>query len=167
VADLAADDCTLFMWAVMPQLQEALDVIKAWGFTYKTVAFNWVKQNRSGDGLFFGMGYWTRANSEVCLLATRGSPVRLNADVHQVIMSPVAEHSRKPDEAAARIERLVPGPYIELFARRPRAGWDVFGNEVEADDKSTQAEPSPAAPVAEPDIPAFLDLRPGASEAAA
>jgi N6-adenosine-specific RNA methylase IME4 len=130
VEQLAADDCALFLWAVMPQLPEALAVIEAWGFTFKTVAFNWVKQNRSGEGFFTGMGYWTRANSEICLLATKGSPTRLNDDVHQVVMAPVAEHSRKPDEVANRIMRLTPGPYIELFARRPRDGWDVWGNEV-------------------------------------
>lgn len=130
VADMAADDCALFMWAVMPQLPEALAVIKAWGFTYKTCAFTWVKTTKDGERPAMGMGYWTRANAEVCLLATKGSPTRLNADVAQVITSPRMEHSRKPDEAAARIERLLGGPYIELFARRPRAGWDVWGNQV-------------------------------------
>src|SRR5262249_20920230 len=85
-------------------------------------AFTWVKQNRGGDGLFMGLGYWTRANAESCLLATRGSPSRLAKDVHQIVMAPVAEHSRKPDEVRTRIERLVPRPYLELFARRPVAG---------------------------------------------
>lgn len=130
VGDMAADDCALFMWAVMPQLPEALAAIEAWGFEYKTCAFVWVKQTKDEERFATGMGYWTRANAEICLLATRGSPARLNADVHQVILSPRTEHSRKPDEAAARIERLVPGPYIELFARRPRDGWDVWGNQA-------------------------------------
>jgi N6-adenosine-specific RNA methylase IME4 len=162
VAKLAAEDCALFLWAVMPELPGALEVIKAWGFTYKTVAFNWVKQNKSGDGLFWGMGYWTRANSEVCLLATRGSPVRLNADVHQVVMSPVGEHSRKPDAVADRITRLVGGPRIELFARRPRDGWDVWGNEVAAQAPAASTMPiaPPAAPSDDfPDLPSFLDRR--------
>lgn len=130
VDKLAADDCALFLWAVMPELPGALEVIKAWGFEYKTVGFTWVKQNRSGDGLFWGMGYWTRANAEVCLLATRGSPRRQAMDVHQVVMTPVGEHSRKPEEVSARIERLLPGPYLELFARRPMPGWTVWGNEI-------------------------------------
>ena len=130
VAELAADDCALMMWAVMPELPGALEVIKAWGFTYKTVAFTWVKENRSGNGLFWGMGYWTRANAEVCLLATKGAPKRQAMDVHQIIMSPVSEHSRKPDEAQVRIERLLPGPYLELYGRRPTPGWTVWGNQI-------------------------------------
>ncbi len=129
VEALAADDCALFLWACWPQLPEALAVIQAWGFEYKTAAFIWVKTTKDDSRPATGMGYWTRANSEVCLLATRGSPPRLNADVHQVIMSPRMEHSRKPDEAAERIERLVPGPYFEVFCRHPREGWDVWGNQ--------------------------------------
>lgn len=132
VASMAADDCALIMWAVMPQLPEALAVIKAWGFEYKTCAFVWVKTTQDGERPATGMGYWTRANAEVCLLATRGNPARINADVHQVVMSPRTEHSRKPDEIAARIERLLPGPYLEMFARSPREGWDVWGNQAEA-----------------------------------
>lgn len=129
VAGLAADDCALFMWAVMPQLPEALAVIRAWGFEYKTCAFVWVKQTKDEERFATGMGYWTRANAEVCLLATRGSPARLNADVHQVVMTPRMEHSAKPDEVAGRIQRLVPGPYLEMFARAQRDGWDVWGNQ--------------------------------------
>lgn len=131
VEQLAADDCALFLWAVMPELPGALDVIKAWGFEYKTVGFTWIKQvSIENRNLAWGMGYWTRANAEVCLLATRGSPQRQAKDVHQVIMSPVGEHSRKPEEASARIERLLPGPYLELFARRPMVGWTVWGNKI-------------------------------------
>lgn len=132
VAGMAADDCALFMWAVMPQLPEALAVIKAWGFEYKTCAFVWVKQTKDEERFATGMGYWTRANAEICLLATRGSPARLNADVHQVVMTPRMEHSAKPAEVAERIMRLVPGPYLEMFARQPRDGWDVWGNQAEA-----------------------------------
>jgi N6-adenosine-specific RNA methylase IME4 len=130
VADLAAEDCALLLWAVWPELPGALDIIKRWGFTYKTVGFVWVKQNRSGEGIFTGMGYWTRANTEPCLLATRGSPKRLAMDVPQVILSPVAAHSEKPEEAASRIMRLVPGPHLELFARQSREGWTTWGNEI-------------------------------------
>jgi N6-adenosine-specific RNA methylase IME4 len=130
IEKLAADDCALLLWAVHNQLPDALNVIKAWGFTYKTVAFTWVKQNKSGEGLFTGMGYWTRSNTEVCLLATRGSPKRLAKDVPQVILSPVGEHSVKPDEARTRIERLLPGPYLELYGRQPMPGWSVWGNQI-------------------------------------
>ena len=130
IEQLAADDCALFLWTVMPELPGALEVMKAWGFTYKTAAFVWVKQNESSPGLHWGMGYWTRANAELCLLGTRGSPHRIAKDVHQIIMSPVGEHSRKPEETNARIERLLGGPYLELFARRPMAGWTVWGNDI-------------------------------------
>jgi N6-adenosine-specific RNA methylase IME4 len=130
VAPLAANACALLLWAVCPELPGALDVIRAWGFEYSTVAFGWVKQNPSGEGLFTGMGYHTRSNIELCLLGLRGAPARLVKDVHQVVMTPVGEHSEKPEEVARRIERLYPGPYLELFARRPRAGWTVWGNEV-------------------------------------
>jgi N6-adenosine-specific RNA methylase IME4 len=130
VAPLAAADCALLLWSVWPDLPGALDVIAAWGFEYQTAGFVWVKQNANGDGLFTGMGYHTRANTETCLLATRGSPLRLAADVHQVIMTPVGEHSTKPDETARRIERLYPSPYLELFARRERDGWTTWGDEL-------------------------------------
>ncbi len=135
VDELAADDCVLFMWVCWPSIPEALKVIDAWGFTYKTCGFSWMK----GDPyrLFadeqtpsMGLGYWTRANTEPCLLATRGKPKRRDAGVRQGIISPRREHSRKPDEIHGRIERLVAGPYLELFARAPRAGWDVWGNQT-------------------------------------
>lgn len=130
ISALVAEDCALFLWAVWPEMPGALEVIKAWGFTYKTVAFVWIKENRSGDGFKWGMGYWTRSNCECCLLATRGNPKRLARDVHQIIMSPVGSHSRKPEETHVRIERLLAGPYLELFARRPMAGWTVWGNQI-------------------------------------
>jgi N6-adenosine-specific RNA methylase IME4 len=130
VEKLAAEDCVLFLWAVWPELPGALDVIKSWGFQFKTCGFNWVKQNKSGDGLHWGMGYWTRANSEVCLFATRGSPKRLAEDVHQVIMAPLGDHSAKPEETRARIERLLAGPCLELFARQATPGWTSWGNEL-------------------------------------
>ena len=114
----------------MPELPGALEVIKAWGFEYKTAGFTWVKQNKSGEGLFTGMGYWTRSNAEICLFATRGSPQRMAKDVSQVILSRVGEHSAKPQEARRRIERLLLGPYLELFARSPANGWVTWGNEI-------------------------------------
>ena len=134
VGDLAADDCILFLWVTMPCLLDGISVLNAWGFDYKTAAFVWVKKNRRSDSLFWGMGYWTRSNAEICLLATKGKPRRLSAAVHQVIVSPVEEHSRKPAEARDRIIQLAGDvPRIELFARQKAPGWDVWGNEVESD----------------------------------
>ena len=134
VDDLAADDCAVFLWAVMPQLPEALALIEAWGFQFKTCAFVWVKTTKDGARPATGMGYWTRANAEICLLATKGSPKRIDAGVSQIIVSPRMEHSRKPDEAAERIERLLGDPspktHIELFARRARPKWTVWGNQA-------------------------------------
>lgn len=136
VADLAAPDCALFIWICWPKLFDAIKVLDGWGFTYKTCAFSWMKADpyrlfADDTTPFAGMGYWTRANSEVCLLATRGKPKRLNADVRQGIIAPRREHSRKPDGIHERIERLVAGPYVELFARQRRPGWDAWGNEVD------------------------------------
>ncbi len=138
VADLAADAAVLFLWACWPSLPEALNILPKWGFQYKTCGFCWVKGDTRQPDFFredftsyMGLGYWTRANSEVCLLATRGKPKRLNADVRQGIIEPRREHSRKPDCVHKRIERLVAGPYLELFARQRRPGWDCWGNEVD------------------------------------
>ena len=137
VSELAAPDCALFIWVCWPTLQEAMEVVRSWGFQYKTCAFDWMKAHagqvemfRDDTDALMGMGYWTRANSEPCLLATRGKPKRLNADVRQGIIAPRREHSRKPDGIHERIERLVAGPYLELFARAERPGWTVWGNET-------------------------------------
>ena len=128
---LAAKDCALFLWITFPLLREAWPLMDAWGFCYKSVAFVWVKLNRKAPTLFTGMGYWTRANAEICLLATRGHPKRHNAGVHQVILSHIEEHSKKPEEARSRIVRLMGDvPRIELFARSRAPGWDVWGNEA-------------------------------------
>ena len=132
VKDLAAEDCILFMWAIFPKLSDALEVIKAWGFTYKTVGFVWVKQNKKAHNLFWGMGMWTRSNAEICLIATKGKPARIDCGVHQVIISPIEEHSKKPHETRTRILQLVGDlPRVELFARQSPQGWDVWGNQVE------------------------------------
>lgn len=136
VADLAADDCVLFMWTCWPILQRSFRILDAWGFKYKTCAFSWMKADpyrlfADDKTPFAGMGYWTRANTEPCLLATRGKPKRRAADVRQGIIAPRREHSRKPDCVHERIERLVPGPYVELFARSTRPGWDAWGNETD------------------------------------
>lgn len=134
VSELADKDCALFMWITFPLLKESLSVLSAWGFKFKTIAFVWIKQNRKSDSLFWGMGYWTRTNAEFCVLATKGKPKRMAKNVHQVIISHIEEHSKKPDEARRRIVRLMGDlPRIELFARQKSAGWDVWGNEVESD----------------------------------
>jgi len=131
---IASDNCALFMWVTFPTLEEGLRVIKNWGFNYKTVAFVWIKQNKKTPSLFWGLGFWTRANAEICILATRGRPKRVSAKVHQVIISPIEEHSKKPDEARKRIVELLGDlPRIELFARQKTKDWDVWGNEVECD----------------------------------
>jgi N6-adenosine-specific RNA methylase IME4 len=136
VADLAASNCVLFMWAVWPTLNEAFSILDAWGFKYKTCAFSWLKADPYKlfcleEDVVMGMGYWTRANTEPCLLGVRGKPKRLHPNVRQGIVAPRREHSRKPDGIHERIERLVAGPYLELFARQRRKGWDVWGNEVD------------------------------------
>ena len=134
VKELADKDAILFLWTTLPIIQEALQVIKAWGFEYKITAFVWVKLARHSNGIFWGLGYWTRSNVEICMLATKGHPKRVAKNIHQVIISHVEEHSKKPAEARRRIEALMGDvPKIELFARRPARGWDVWGNEVVSD----------------------------------
>ena len=128
---ISDNDCILFLWAIDPMLPQAMEVIKRWGFTYKTVAFTWVKQNKKSDGYFTGLGYWTRANPEMCLLATKGKPKRLSKSVRQLIISKLQEHSKKPDEVRDRIVELCGDlPRIELFARQRFDGWNAWGNEI-------------------------------------
>jgi len=135
VGELAAENCALFLWAVWPSLPEALQVIAAWGFEYKTLAWIWVKQTATGHGWHVGMGYYTRANSELCLLAVKG---RMPMAVHNelsLIVTPLRAHSQKPDEQYAKIERLYPTvPKIELFARQCWPGWEVWGNRINNND---------------------------------
>jgi N6-adenosine-specific RNA methylase IME4 len=139
VKQWAAKDCVLFLWTTDPLLEQALAVIRAWDFTYKTIGFHWAKLKRSAahdqytdQSFFSGLGFWTRANPELCLLATRGSPHRRKANVKKLVISPRREHSRKPDEVYERIEALCEGPYLELFARITRDGWHNRGGEVDA-----------------------------------
>ena len=168
VSTWAADEAVLLLWATDPLLDRALDIIRAWGFVYKTVGFYWTKLNRfSGyryhprrglepegkslgyprqpslglepedrsqgtlmfdeNSFFTGLGFWTRANPEMCLLATRGKPKRKSAGVKKLVVAPRREHSRKPDEVYDRIEALCDGPYLEMFARHSRPGWDSWG----------------------------------------
>ena len=141
VASLAAEDCALFLWTTAPCLIEAPKVLDAWGFTYKTKAFCWVKTNSNSMGLFWGMGNMTRSNTEDCLLGVKGKPQRLNADVHQVIMSEVMGHSHKPAIAREKIVQLMGDlPRIELFAREEHEGWDCIGNDINGKDIKQELE---------------------------
>lgn len=130
VQKIAADNAVLFIWATYPMIAECLDVIKAWGFRYKTIGFQWVKTTKNGK-YFFGLGHWTRGNTEPCLIATRGKIKRINNSVSQLVVSPLRAHSQKPDEVRDRIVTLIGDkPRIELFARGSFPGWATWGNEV-------------------------------------
>jgi site-specific DNA-methyltransferase (adenine-specific) len=134
IEGIVDDNCILFLWVTMPKLPIAFDVIKAWGFTYKTCAFTWIKVNKKADTLFFGMGNWTHGNAELCLLATKGKPKRVNKAIFSVVQSRIRKHSQKPDEVRERIVELMGDlPRIELFACERVEGWDVWGNEVYSD----------------------------------
>lgn len=148
VDQVAAKDCALFMWVVDSHIDEAIDLGRAWGFKLKTKAFTWVKTTKNGTPKI-GMGYWTRKQTEICLLFTRGKVKRLDKGVRELIMSPRREHSRKPDEQYERIERLVAGPYLEMFARRGRPGWSVWGNEVDKFDLEPANDNTPATATAD------------------
>jgi N6-adenosine-specific RNA methylase IME4 len=137
VHTVAGDDCALFMWVVDSHVDQAIDLARAWGFGFKTVAFVWQKTTSKGTPRI-GLGYWTRKGAEICLLFTRGTPKRKDKGVRQIIVAPRREHSRKPDEIHDRIERLVAGPYLELFARAKRPGWTVWGDQ--RDRFSSEAE---------------------------
>lgn len=124
-------NAVLFLWVTCPQLPEAFKVMKAWGFEYKTVGFVWLKPKRAGDGYVLGMGYWTRSNVEICLMATKGKPRRKSKTVLQLIFSPREKHSKKPDITRDLIVELMGDlPRLEMFARESTPGWDVWGNEV-------------------------------------
>ena len=123
VADVAAPNSLLFMWTVSHLQQAAFEVAEAWGFKPVSIAFVWDKSR-------MGMGYWTRQEVEICHLFKRGKPSRLGKGVRSVIRAPRREHSRKPDEQYSRIESLVAGPYLELFARQSWAGWSSWGNQA-------------------------------------
>lgn len=134
---VAKKDCVLLLWTTWPHLLNNIALISSWGFTYKTGGYDWLKGDGKSRDLFddgikadMKMGYWTRSNGEPCLLATRGNPKRLHADVRMGIIEPARQHSRKPDCVYPRTERLVAGPYLEMFGRTTRPGWTVVGNQV-------------------------------------
>lgn len=148
IKEIAADDCVLFLWTTYPMLEEALKLIDAWGFKYKSIGFQWVKLNKAALAFdikkpstlldllkavsFFGLGRWTRGNTEPCLIAVKGKPKRASASVGQLIFAPLTRHSAKPPEAREKITQLMGGQLsqIELFARDYADGWDCWGNEV-------------------------------------
>lgn len=139
VADLADTDCHLMMWTTQPHLEQSFAVLKAWGFKYSSVFKFWLKLNPLAAALLFwtlrdfhkGQGFTTRKNIEICILGRRGKPKRLRRDIRDFIISARRQHSRKPEEMYDDIEAYAAGPYIELFARESRAGWDSWGNEVD------------------------------------
>ena len=143
VNDISESNAVLFLWAVSPLLPEAFEVIKKWGFKYKTIAFCWSKINKQGKEVC-NLGRWTMGNIELCLLATKGRPHRKSKNIKQLVVAPRTSHSKKPQEVRKRIVELMGDlPRIELFARGKREkdlfgnnkfdGWDVWGNEVEND----------------------------------
>lgn len=131
IKNISEKDCILFLWVTFPCLLEGLKVMKEWGFKYKTCGFNWIKRNKVSDTWFFGMGHWTRANSELCLIGTKGTIKRKSNKVSQIIDTHIEEHSKKPNIVRERIVELVGDlPRIELFARQTSEGWDSWGNEI-------------------------------------
>ncbi len=137
VKDICEKDCVLFLWVTAPCLEEGLELIKKWGFEYKTIGFNWVKRNKKANSWFWGMGYYTRANVELCLLATKGKLLkRISRRVHQIVDDRILRHSEKPNSVREKIVELFGDlPRIELFAREKMEGWDVWGDEVDSNIK--------------------------------
>ena len=131
IKNISDENSILFLWVTYPLLEQGLLTIKEWGFNYKTCAFSWIKKNKKSDSLFWGLGHWTRANNEICLLATKGKPKRVSKGVHQVVYEPIREHSRKPDCVRDRIVELCGDiSRIEFFARQKVDGWDSWGDEL-------------------------------------
>lgn len=132
VNNITEDSAVLFLWATFPMLKEALYVLESWGFTYTTLGFSWIKTNKRNGKPFFGIGYYTKSNCEVCLLGVKGKTIKPAVNtVSSCVIAPRREHSRKPDEVRNGIEKMYPQQKkIELFARQESEGWDCWGNEV-------------------------------------
>lgn len=147
IEKLADNNCALFLWVTFPYLNEQIKLFKHWGFKYRTVAFNWIKTNKrqsinqysflpTDPDRFFGVGYYTKSNSEICLLGIRGQLYTINNRISSIIISPRREHSRKPDEARDKIVKLFGDlSRIELFAREKVEGWSSWGDEIDSDIK--------------------------------
>lgn len=140
VRDISNDTCILWLWVTFPRLEQGLEVIKAWDFQYYGLGFNWVKTTQS-DNLAWGMGYYTRQNTEVCLIGVKQKRIKPKVrNILSVFMYPRMEHSRKPAFVRKKIVDICGDlPRIELFARPPKdrlfedesyKGWDLWGNEV-------------------------------------
>ena len=135
VDKIADKDCILFLWITFPCLKEGIEVMERWGFKYKTCGFNWVKRNKKKNTYFMGLGFWTRSNSDICLIGTKGQPKRISKSVPQICDARIMEHSRKPAEIRERIVELCGElPRIELFARDKVKGWDSLGDEMDGKD---------------------------------
>lgn len=135
VDKIADKDCILFLWITFPCLKEGIEVMERWGFKYKTCGFNWVKRNKKKNTYFMGQGFWTRSNSEVCLIGTKGQPKRVSKSVSQICDARIMEHSKKPAEIRERIVELCGElPRVELFARDKVKGWDSLGDEIDGKD---------------------------------
>jgi len=135
VDKIADKDCILFLWITFPCLKEGIEVMERWGFKYKTCGFNWVKRNKKKNTYFMGLGFWTRSNSEVCLIGTKGQPKRVSKSVPQICDARIMEHSKKPAEIRERIVELCGElPRVELFARDKVKGWDSLGDEIDGKD---------------------------------
>lgn len=130
VNQLAAPDCALFMWGTFPMMPDAVELMKAWGFTYKSGGA-WGKQSKTGARLAFGTGYIFRSAAEFFIVGTIGRPAINSRSVRNLILAPVREHSRKPEDQYSMVESLFDGPYCELFARQTRPGWDAWGNQTD------------------------------------
>ena len=130
IKKISDKNCVLFLWVTFPCLIEGINVLQQWGFKYKTCGFNWVKRNKVSDSWFFGLGHWTRANSEICLIGVKGDIKRKSNKVSQIVDTHIEEHSKKPSVVRERIVELIGDlPRIELFARDTVEGWDCWGNE--------------------------------------
>ena len=130
VNEIADKNCMLFLWTTFPNLQEGLDVVKAWGFDYRTLGFSWIKLNKKNRKAFFGIGYYTKSNCECCLIGVKGKPIIVSNKVSSVVLSTRLNHSKKPPIIRDKIIELVGDlPRIELFARTKVHGWDVWGND--------------------------------------
>jgi N6-adenosine-specific RNA methylase IME4 len=135
IAGIAAENCILFLWVTFPCLPDGLQALKSWSFDYKTLGFCWLKRNRKSPSWFWGLGFWTRANPEICLIATKGVPKRVSKAVHSVVDTPIEAHSKKPDVVRERIVQLVGDiPRVELFARKQTDGWVCLGDEIDGMD---------------------------------
>ena len=136
ITALAAKDCALVLWVTAPFFEKGLEVMRAWGFTYKTIGA-WAKRSRQDNSWAFGTGYIYRNAAEFWIVGTRGKPTIKSRSVRNLIVAPIREHSRKPDEMRENIEAIWEGPYLELFARERAPNWDVWGNETDKFSKKT------------------------------